>query len=99
MRSRVSACWSLIRDVRKTKTKGSTKNRAVAIPRECTAIQCSAALRRARLGGAHHGRSNADAVVMDQSPEPIRPPRLRISSAVQAMERANRTSATTHAAP
>ncbi len=102
MRSRVSACWSLIREVRKTKTNGSTKNRAAAMPSECTAIQWSSDLRRALLSaGLATGRAGAGAVavVICQSPEPIRPPRRRMRSAVKAMEKAKSTRATTQAAP
>src|SRR3954468_19217123 len=46
-RSRVRAWLSLITAVRKTKTNGRMKNAAAMRPRECTAIQLSAFLRRA----------------------------------------------------
>ncbi|GGS81330.1 hypothetical protein GCM10010222_23260 [Streptomyces tanashiensis] len=70
------------------------------MPSECTAIQCSSDLRRARFSaGLTVVGTGAVAVVMVQSPEPIRPPRRRMSRAVKAMESAKSTSATTQAAP
>ena len=106
MRSRVSACWSFISEVSTTKTNGSTKKSAAAMPSECTAIQCSSALRRAvraaGVCGAFAGEAGAGlsrSWVMAQSPAWIRLLRPRMSSAVKAMARANRMRATTQAAP
>src|SRR3954465_9381528 len=45
-RSVVSVCWSVITEVRKTKTNGSTKKSAAITASECTATQLSQAGRR-----------------------------------------------------
>ncbi|CAM5647115.1 hypothetical protein SRIMM317S_04649 [Streptomyces rimosus subsp. rimosus] len=96
-------------EVRKTNTNGRTKNSAAATATECTAIQCSSRLRRARDAAGPRSvvpvRAGAlpalrVVVVMSvQSSAGSRPARLRISRVVTAMAITKSTSESTHAAP